>query len=167
MAAQLVACDTGEVGLLRLIERHGEEVFEAQVDGLLDYTEELTRSEIRTFPEGTYRFTDYLDDDGVHPGPVAISVAVTVADGSVTMDFEGSAQQVKASLNSTLSFTKSNAYARHADAAPLGHPEQRRVLPADHGHGAARQHRQLRPARRHRDPRPDRVPRRSTRCSGR
>jgi N-methylhydantoinase B len=111
MAAQLVACDTGEVGLLRLIERHGEEVFEAQVRRLLDYTEALTRSEIRTFPEGTYRFTDYLDDDGVHPGPVAIAVAVTVADGSVTMDFEGSAQQVKASLNSTLSFTKSNAYA--------------------------------------------------------
>ncbi len=111
MAAQLVACDTGETGLLRLIEHHGEAVFDAQVKRLLDYTEELTRREIRTFPEGTYRFTDYLDDDGVHPGPVAIAVAVTVADGSVTMDFEGSSPQVKASLNSTLSFTKSNAYA--------------------------------------------------------
>ncbi len=111
LAAQLVACDTGETGLLRLIEHHGEEVFDVQVKRLLDYTEELTRREIRTFPEGTYRFTDYLDDDGVHPGAVAIAVAVTVADGSVTMDFEGSSPQVKASLNSTLSFTKSNAYA--------------------------------------------------------
>ncbi len=36
---------------------------------------------------------------------------MTIADGSVTMDFEGSSPQVKASLNSTLSFTKSNAYA--------------------------------------------------------
>jgi N-methylhydantoinase B len=111
MAAQLVACDTGETGLLRLIAHHGEEVFNAQVKGLLDYTEELTRREIRTFPAGTYRFTDYLDDDGVHLGPVAISVAVTIGDGAVTMDFEGSSPQVKASLNSTLSFTKSNAYA--------------------------------------------------------
>jgi N-methylhydantoinase B len=111
MAAQLVACDTGEEGLLRLIEHHGEDVFTAQVERLLDYTEELTRREIRTFPEGTYRFTDYLDDDGVNPGSVAIAVAVTIADGSVTMDFEGSSSQVKASLNSTLSFTKSNAYA--------------------------------------------------------
>src|SRR3970040_977971 len=104
MAAQLVACDTGETGLLRLIAHHGEEVFNAQVKGLLDYTEELTRREIRTFPAGTYRFTDYLDDDGVHLGPVAISVAVTIGDGAVTMDFEGSSPQVKASLNSTLSF---------------------------------------------------------------
>lgn len=111
LAAQLVACDTGETGLLRLIAHHGEEVFTTQVRRLLDYTEELTRREIRTFPEGTYRFTDYLDDDGVHDGPVAIAVAVTIADGSVTMDFEGSSPQVKASLNSTLSFTKSNAYA--------------------------------------------------------
>ena len=111
LAAQLVACDTGEIGLLRLIEHHGAEVFDVQVRRLLDYTEELTRREIRTFPEGTYRFTDFLDDDGVHPGSVAIAVAVTVADGSVTMDFEGSSPQVRASLNSTLSFTKSNAYA--------------------------------------------------------
>jgi N-methylhydantoinase B len=111
IAAQLVACDTGEAGLLRLIAHHGEAVFNDQVRGLLDYTEERTRQEIRTFPDGTYRFTDYLDDDGVHPGPVAIAVAVTIADGSVTMDFEGSSPQVRASLNSTLSFTKSNAYA--------------------------------------------------------
>jgi N-methylhydantoinase B len=111
IAAQLVACDTGEQGLLRLIEHHGEEEFTAQVAALLDYTEALTRSEIRTFPEGTYRFTDYLDDDGVHGVPVAISVAVTIQDGSVTMDFEGTDPQVRASLNSTLSFTKSNAYA--------------------------------------------------------
>jgi N-methylhydantoinase B len=111
MAAQLVALDTGETGLLRLIEHHGEAVFREQVKALLDYTEELTRAEIRTFPEGTYRFTDQLDDDGVHPGPVDISVAVTIRDGSVEMDFEGSSPQVRASLNSTLSFTKSNAYA--------------------------------------------------------
>jgi N-methylhydantoinase B len=111
LAAQLVACDTGETGLLRLIDHHGEDVFTAQVRRLLDYTEELTRGEIRTFPEGTYRFTDHLDDDGVHPGSIAISVAVTVADGSVALDFDGSSPQVKASLNSTLSFTKSNVYA--------------------------------------------------------
>ncbi|HEV8401816.1 MAG TPA: hydantoinase B/oxoprolinase family protein [Candidatus Limnocylindrales bacterium] len=110
IAAQLVACDTGETGLLRLIEHHGEDVFAAQVKSLLDYTEELTRREIRALPDGTYRFTDYLDDDGVHPGPVAIAVAVTIAGDAVAFDFEGSSPQVKASLNATLSFTKSGAY---------------------------------------------------------
>jgi N-methylhydantoinase B len=110
IAAQLVACDTGETGLLRLIEHHGEDVFNTQVKSLLDYTEELTRREIRALPEGTYRFTDFLDDDGVHPGPVAIAVAVTISGGSALFDFEGSSPQVRASLNATLSFTKSGAY---------------------------------------------------------
>jgi N-methylhydantoinase B len=110
IAAQLVACETGEAGLLRLIEHHGEDVFDAQVKRLLDYTEALTRREIGALPEGTYRFTDYLDDDGVHPGPVAIAVSVTIAGGSVVFDFEGSSAQVRASLNATLSFTKSAAY---------------------------------------------------------
>jgi N-methylhydantoinase B len=111
LAAQIVACDTGERGLLALIERYGEDEFSAQASALLDYTEALTRAEIRTFPEGTYRFLDQLDDDGVHPGPVDIAVAVTIRAGAVEMDFEGSSPQVRASLNSTLSFTKSNAYA--------------------------------------------------------
>jgi N-methylhydantoinase B len=111
LSAQLVACDTGERGLLRLIDHHGAEVFAEQVAALLDATEQLTRAEIRTIPDGTYRFTDYLDDDGVHEGAVPITVAVTILDGSVAMDFTGTAPQVRASLNSTLSFTKSNAYA--------------------------------------------------------
>jgi N-methylhydantoinase B len=111
LAAQIVACDTGERGLLALIERYGEDEFSAQASALLDYTEALTRAEIRTFPEGTYRYTDYLDDDGVHPGRVPIAVAVTIRDGAVRMDFDGSAPQLASSLNSTLSFTKSNAYA--------------------------------------------------------
>src|SRR4029078_6424212 len=48
IAAQLVACDTGETGLLRLIEHHGEEAFTAQVGRLLDYTEQSTRLGDRT-----------------------------------------------------------------------------------------------------------------------
>ena len=78
---------------------------------LLDYTEMLTRLEIGTFPEGTYSFTDYLDDDGVRDDPVPIAVSIEIRDGGVTLDFEGTSPQVRASLNNTLSFTKSNTYA--------------------------------------------------------
>ncbi len=47
----------------------------------------------------------------MHGVPIPIAAAVTIADGGVTMDFAGSSEQVRASLNCTLSFTKSNAYA--------------------------------------------------------
>ena len=44
LAAQLVACDTGERGLLALIDQHGADAFDEQVTALLDYTEALTRA---------------------------------------------------------------------------------------------------------------------------
>ena len=109
--AQVVACETGARGLMRMVDKYGVADFTQHVADLLDYTEELTRQELRTFPDGTYTFTDFLDNDGVHPGPVPISVAITIDAGRVVLDFAGSSPQVRASLNSTLSFTKSNAYA--------------------------------------------------------
>ena len=111
LGAQLVACTTGVKAFHRMIRRYGLDTFRSHVAALLDYTEMLTRQEIATFPEGTYSFTDYLDDDGVHEDPVPISVSIEIRDGEVTLDFEGSSPQVRASLNSTLSFTKSNSYA--------------------------------------------------------
>ncbi len=109
--AQLVACTTGVTAFHRMIHRYGLAEFRAHVAALLDYTEMLTRQEIRTFPEGTYSFTDYLDDDGVREGPVPIAVSIEIRDGGVTLDFEGTSPQVKSSLNNTLSFTNSNTYA--------------------------------------------------------
>ena len=32
---------------------------------LLDRSEKLTRDALRTIPDGTYPYTDYLDNDGV------------------------------------------------------------------------------------------------------
>ena len=78
---------------------------------LLDYAERLTRAEIARWPRGTFRFTDHLDSDGLDDEPVPLTVAITVhADGHLTCDWTGSAPQVRAALNSTLSFTKSCTY---------------------------------------------------------
>jgi N-methylhydantoinase B len=70
----------------------------------------LTRAEIRSLPDGIYRYTDYLDDDGFHPEPIPISVKITIRDDRIEADFEGSSPQLPVSLNSTLSFTKSCAH---------------------------------------------------------
>ena len=110
-SAQLVACDSGEAGIVDMVGHHGLDLFDAHVQTLLDYTEELTRQEIRSFPDGQYTFTDCLDDDGVRDDPVLIAVSIMIKDGDVILDFEGTSPQVMASLNSTLSFTKSCSYA--------------------------------------------------------
>jgi N-methylhydantoinase B len=109
--AQLAACRIGERGMQELVERWGIEPLEGYFDELLDYSERAARQTIAALPDGTWRFLDHLDDDGVNLGrPVPIAVAVTVAGDELTVDFTGSSPQVDGAINSTLSFAKSAIY---------------------------------------------------------
>ena len=111
IGAEYAACKVGERELTKLFTRYGREATRAHVAALLDYAERVTRAEIARWPAGTYRFTDHLDSDGLSDAPVPLTVAITVhADGHLTCDWTGSSPQVKAALNSTLSFTRSCTY---------------------------------------------------------
>ncbi len=96
---------------LRLIERHGE----ARLARLFRRAARLWRSAdphgaSPRWPDGTYRFADYIDGDGFTEDPIPICCAVTVQGDSLTVDFEGSSPQVRGAINATFSFTKSAAY---------------------------------------------------------
>ena len=95
------ACRIGEQGLLDMIKRYGLRKYNSLCEDLLDYSEEVTRAEYRSFPEGEYEFTDYLDGDGFDSGPITLHVKLTNRDGQLTLDFTGSSPQVKGSINST------------------------------------------------------------------
>jgi N-methylhydantoinase B len=111
IGAEYAACKVGERELTKLYARYGRATLRGYLDALLDYAERVTRAEIARWPKGTYRFTDYLDSDGLGDEPVPLTVAITVhADGHLTCDWTGSAPQVRAALNSTLSFTRSCTY---------------------------------------------------------
>ncbi|MFN0170014.1 MAG: hydantoinase B/oxoprolinase family protein [Bryobacteraceae bacterium] len=106
--SNLSACRTGEKGMIELAERYGVETLEAHFAELLDYTERMVRAEIRTWPDGEYSFTDYLDEDGVdQEKPIPIRVKMTVEGDSVTIDFTGTSEQVRGGINSPLPFTVS------------------------------------------------------------
>jgi N-methylhydantoinase B len=105
--ANLAALGTGEKGFLELAERYGKKVLKAYLAELLDYTERLARAEIQSWPDGEYKFTDYLDDDGVNPDSIPFHVKITVKGNSLTVDFAGTSPQVRGALNSPLPFTKS------------------------------------------------------------
>ena len=111
LQAQLAACRIGERGVSELARRYGIEGLEGHFEELLAYSERAARQTIRSIPDGVYRYTDFLDDDGVHPDrPVPIRVAVEVRDDEVTFDFAGSSPQVAGAINCTLSFVKSAVY---------------------------------------------------------
>ena len=40
-------------------------------------------------PDGTYEFTDWIDDDGIDPDPIPIKVVITVTGDRLIADFEG------------------------------------------------------------------------------
>lgn len=110
LKAQFAACRTGARELGKIFDRYGSEMTSRYFAELLDYAERMTRAEIAAWPDGTYSFTDYIDDDGFNDTPLPIAVAITVHGDSVTVDYEGSAPQVPAALNSTKSYTNSCTY---------------------------------------------------------
>ncbi|WMD21040.1 hydantoinase B/oxoprolinase family protein [Achromobacter seleniivolatilans] len=110
LRAQYAAAKVGVRELTALFDRYGRERTRLYFAELLDYAERLTREEIRRWPKGTFHFTDYIDDDGLSPDPIPIKVALTVHEDHVSVDYTGSSPQVRAAINSTLSYTKSCTY---------------------------------------------------------
>jgi N-methylhydantoinase B len=111
LRAQYAACQVGAREIGRLVARYGAARMRGYFAALLDYAERMARAEIATWPKGTFRFTDHIDSDGLSDDPVRLSVAVTVrGNGTLHVDWHGSSPQVRAAINSTLSFTKSNTF---------------------------------------------------------
>jgi len=72
---------------------------------LQDYSERLTRAALRAIPAGRYTASDFLDDDGCGARDVEIRVAITVRGGSMSIDFSGTAPQVRGGLNANAAVT--------------------------------------------------------------
>ena len=109
--AQVAACLTGEREYLGLVDLYGLERFAQCGTALLDQAERLARNAITAMPDGTYRFTDWIDGDGIDDDPLPITVTITVTGDHMLVDFEGSSPQVRGAINSPLPFTKSAVYA--------------------------------------------------------
>ena len=109
--AQISALRQGERDILRLVEDYGVEDLKTYMADIVDYTERLTRAEIEDLPNGSWEFTDYVDDDGIRPDPIVIKVRVTIQGDEMLVDFTGTSPQARGSINPNLPFTKSAVYA--------------------------------------------------------
>lgn len=111
LGAQVAAATVGRNRLLEVVESYGRDVVLAYMDHLLDYAEDLTRRRIAEIPDGTYRFTDYMDNDGIDlDARVPITATVTVAGSDVVVDFTGTGPQVKGPINAPWSGGAGSAY---------------------------------------------------------
>jgi N-methylhydantoinase B len=91
-----------------LVERYGADALSRQIDSFLDYAARRFSEEIKRIPAGTYRGSFTIDTDGLTAGRTFdVVVEVAVGDGHVTVDFTGTAEQSRGSINSSYSQTLS------------------------------------------------------------
>ncbi len=98
--AQLAACRIGARRVAELAELHGHNALNAIFAELLQRSETMTRQALARIPPGTYRYVDWLDNDGIElDKPIRIEVAVTLRDASIHIDFTGTSAQVRGPMN--------------------------------------------------------------------
>lgn len=105
MAAQLNALDLGVRRMDELFRRFGDDTLFAAINELKARSERLMRSHIREIPDGTYRFTDFMDSDGVEEGPVVLDLVMTVSGDEITFDLSGSSKATRGPFNTPISST--------------------------------------------------------------
>jgi N-methylhydantoinase B len=106
--AQWAALRVGAARLRELAARTGGTARLAREFRLLqDHAEVVMRAMLRELPSGTFRATDWLDDDGLGATRIPIRVAVTLGRGRVRVDFTGSSAQVRGPVNANLAVTRS------------------------------------------------------------
>jgi N-methylhydantoinase B len=74
---------------------------------LLAYGERHIRALLASLPDGTYRFTDYLDDDGSGSTQLPITVLLHISGERATLDFSGTAAQSDGPVNAPLAVVES------------------------------------------------------------
>jgi len=98
--AQLAACTIGARRIAEIAQKHGHNELTAIFDELLARSETMTRQALAKIPEGTYRYVDFLDNDGIDlDKQIRIEVAVTVRARAIHIDFTGTSEQVRGPLN--------------------------------------------------------------------
>lgn len=103
--AQISANKIGSARLSDIIAHQGAVAYDAGLQALNDYAYRLAKAELALLPRGDYRFTDYMDDDGVGGRDIPIKVLVHISERSIDVDFAGTAAQVEGNINCPLSVT--------------------------------------------------------------
>jgi N-methylhydantoinase B len=109
LRAQLAACAAGAAGWRALAARLGRAKLDAACDALLGYAERRVRARLGDFEGRTGRASDRLEGDGVSEHDVDVVVALEIRDGTLCLDFTGSAPQVAGNVNCPAVVTRAAA----------------------------------------------------------
>lgn len=99
--AQVAAVRMGGRRFLQLIGRYGRGAVLDGIRAIMDHTEKVARSHVKSIPDGVYEAESFMDDDGVDAGErIRMKVKVIVAGDEMTIDLTDVSMQVKGFYNS-------------------------------------------------------------------
>ena len=107
LTAQIAANRVGETRLLALAAKYTCATVSAYAAATQDYAERVMRATIALIPNGTFEFSDALDNDGFSDTPIPICCAITIAGEQATVDFTGTAPQTTGGVNANLAIIMS------------------------------------------------------------
>ncbi|MBS3788990.1 hydantoinase B/oxoprolinase family protein [Candidatus Bipolaricaulota bacterium] len=110
LRAQIAANYTGKKRLKEIVEEHGKQKILKVYSDVMKYSEKRMRKRIQQLPEGRYRATDCLDNDGLGNKNLSIEVQLEVEDNHVLVDFTGTCRQTDGPVNAPVAVTESAAY---------------------------------------------------------
>ena len=109
--AQRAALTRGIARVREVVARHGITTVRHAIASLMLVTERRTIEAVRrSLADGTYSATEYVDDDGATDNPIRLSVQAQISDGSLTLDFSSSQQQIASGKNVPLTHTLATVY---------------------------------------------------------
>ncbi len=130
LLAQGAALKAGIARLHELCRAHNPERIADAGAALRAYTARFIRSIIAGLPDGSFAFTDYLDDDGRGREDIAIRVTLTVRGDTATVDFRDSDDQAAGPVNAVRAITLSAVMYVFRCLAPADIPSNSGVLDA-------------------------------------
>ena len=107
LEAQFGAIHTGIRRLREMAEREGPDAVLDGMEALLDYADRLLARGIGRIPDGTYRASDVMEDDGTGLRNLPIVVTLVVEGETLVVDFEGTAPQAPGGINAVEAITAS------------------------------------------------------------
>jgi N-methylhydantoinase B len=100
----------GERRIKELAARYGKGTLSDTMAEIINHGERMAREAMRGLPSGSWSAVDYMDDDGIERDKlVKLKATVTIDDDVMTVDFAGSADQVKGPFNVPFGMSQTTA----------------------------------------------------------
>jgi N-methylhydantoinase B len=110
LRAQIAAIKLGQKRIREVCAKYGAQSIEAAMAGLFDYGRQLMQALLKTIPNGSYSFTDYLDDDGIGNRHLKIKAKIIIKGTRTVVDFKGTDDECPGGLNAVEAVTRSAVY---------------------------------------------------------